>query len=218
MSIVKPWAWTVTCCAALAIAGYYLADGQVLHWIFKPLTTLLILAMAWSLRPIGRYRRWIMIGLLLSTLGDVFLMLPGDYFVQGLLSFLIAHGAYLWAFGTRAAWGARALPLLCYAGVGASVLGLLWSGIPSALRVPVLVYVVALCAMAAQATVIWRIQRDWASACAALGGALFVFSDSIIAINRFVAPFEYSKAVILISYWMAQWLIARSIYRQDAVN
>lgn len=214
MSAATRWALGVSCSALLAIAGYYLESGQIVHWVFKPLTTLLILAMACTLPGDPGYRRWVAVGLLLSTLGDVFLMLPGDYFVPGLVSFLAAHCAYLWALRMRAKWAARALPYAIYVAVIAAVLWLLWPGVPAALRLPVLIYVVALGAMAAQASVVWRVHRDRACALAALGGTLFVFSDSMIAINRFVVPFEYSKAVILLSYWVAQWLIASSVKRQ----
>lgn len=206
-----PWRWLVATSAALAITGYYLDGGQLLHWMCKPLTTLLIVAMAWQTVGPARYRGCIVAGLLLSTLGDVFLMLPGDYFVAGLLSFLLAHVAYLVAFGARARWFAHSGPWLGYALIGLAVVAALWPAIPGPLRLPVVIYVVALVAMAAQAATVWQTRRDRAGVCAASGGALFLFSDSIIAIDRFGFAFAWSKALILVSYWSAQYLIARSI-------
>lgn len=205
------WSWLVAISGLLAIVGYYIEGGQWLHWISKPLTTLLIFGMALRFGVAGRYRNGILVGLLFSTAGDVFLMLPGDRFVQGLLSFLLAHLAYLWAFRARAAWLARSAPFLLYGAVSAAIVVLLWPGMPGSLRLPVTIYVLALAAMASQAAVGWQLRRDRPSLYAALGGAFFVFSDSIIAVNRFVLPFEASKGVILVSYWLAQWLIARSI-------
>lgn len=211
MNRIAHWRWLVVISALLAIVGYYLDGGQWLHWISKPLTTLLIFGMALRCGIAGPYRSGILVGLLFSTAGDVFLMLPGDRFVQGLLSFLLAHLAYLWAFRTRAAWLARGAPFLLYGAISTAIVVLLWPGMPGSLRLPVIIYVLALAAMASQAAVGWQLLRDRPSFCAALGGALFVFSDSIIAINRFVLPFEASKGVILVSYWLAQWQIARSI-------
>ena len=73
--------------ATLAIVGAYWPAMPWLHWLFKPLTTLLI---AWSVwrtpSALPRYRTWLLIGLVLSTAGDVFLMLPIDAFVAGLAS------------------------------------------------------------------------------------------------------------------------------------
>ena len=46
---------------------------------------------------------------------------------------------------------------------------------------------------------------------AALGGALFVLSDALLAINRFREPLPLSGLWILASYWAAQWCIASSL-------
>ena len=209
------WTTLVAIASSVAIAAHYL-QLPLLHWIAKPLATLLIVAMVWSLstsEPL--YRRWVVIGLLWSTLGDVLLMLPGDYFLYGLLSFLVAHIAYLLAFNKRERLLARLAPFAIYAVIAVGVLAYLWQGIPAPMRVPVLVYVAALGAMAAQAAAIWRIRRDRASALAAVGGALFMLSDSLIAFNRFGEPFEASRWMVLTSYWMAQWLIARSVAERE---
>jgi alkenylglycerophosphocholine/alkenylglycerophosphoethanolamine hydrolase len=46
---------------------------------------------------------------------------------------------------------------------------------------------------------------------ALLGATLFVLSDSALAINRFVRPFKAVHAVVLSTYYAAQWLIALSV-------
>jgi len=161
-----------------------------------------------------RYRRWLLAGLLLSTAGDVFLMLPVDAFVAGLASFLFAHVAYLLALRQRAAWFAVAWPWLLYALIAGVVLGQLWPGLPTPLRAPVIVYVAVLAAMAAQAMAVWWRHRDAASASAAWGGACFVLSDALLAWDRFVAPFAAAAAAVLASYWLAQWGLARSLPRE----
>ena len=42
----------------------------------------------------------------------------------------------------------------------------------------------------------------------ALGGALFLCSDALLAINKFAAPLPAANLWILATYWAAQWLIA----------
>src|SRR5213080_3500470 len=56
-----------------------------------------LLAIA-AFAPHTRYDTAILIGLVFSLAGDVFLMLPRARFVAGLTSFLAAHIAYLFAF------------------------------------------------------------------------------------------------------------------------
>ena len=106
-----------------------------------------------------RYRRAVLAGLLLSTLGDVFLMLAPspqgpDWFVFGLASFLLAHIAYLVAFCGRARLFGKWWPFALYALVGGAVLAVLWPQ-PARRRCGGrwYAYVVVLSAMAAQAVV-----------------------------------------------------------------
>jgi uncharacterized membrane protein YhhN len=208
----RNWNLLIGASGAVAIAAYYLDGAMALHWLCKPLTTLLIAAMTVSLPSADvRYRRWVVIGLLWSTLGDIFLMLPGDYFAPGLASFLVAHCAYLVAFSRRTRFLAKLWPFLVYALVATAVLASIWVGVPPSLKGPVLVYVAALAAMAAQAMVMWHCRSDRASAYAAAGGGCFLLSDGILAWNRFGTPFDAARLVVLVCYWIAQWLIARSV-------
>ncbi len=216
------WRWLglIAGTASLAIAGAYV-PLPLLHYAAKPLTTLLIVAMVWTACTSERgYRAGVLAGLGFSTLGDVFLMLPGDYFVFGLASFLLAHVAYLLAFARRARLFALVWPLLAYAVLAAIVLSVVWPSLPSVLRVPVIVYVVVLAAMAAQATVVWWQRRDRATALAAAGGLFFVASDSMLAIDRFAMPFAAATLAVLTTYWIAQCLIGMSAMRDapDVAN
>lgn len=200
---------------ALSILSAPWALGQPwLNWVFKPLTTLLIIAYAW---PRGRtrplLRRWVLAGLCLSLGGDVALMWPERGFLVGLVSFLLAHLAYLRAFtceGVR--FAARRGPFVAYGLLAALVLWQLWPGVPPGLRGPVLAYVACLASMAAQAAV-WALQsrgtpRQAAGIMLALGGALFLGSDALLAINRFAGPLPMASLWVLASYWLAQWCIA----------
>lgn len=175
-------------------------------FIAKPLTTILILAWAWPRgadepRMQGRLR----LGLLFSLSGDICLLWPQQGFLPGLVSFLLAHLCYIGAFLTRSRLARPRLPFALYALVAGGVLSQLWPGVPAELRVPVLVYVACLSAMAAQAACWWRSQTDAsASRWAAIGGGLFVASDALIAIDRFAAPVPHAALFILTLYWLAQ--------------
>ena len=68
-------------------------------------------------------------------------------------------------------------------------------------------YVVCLVSMAAQAAVLWRTGVERAGVLA-LGGALFVTSDALLATNRFAAAFPAASLWNLATYWLAQWCIA----------
>lgn len=180
-----------------------------LTFVFKPLTTLIVIAYAW---PRGRagdpmLRRCVLAGLLLSLGGDVALMWPEQGFLSGLVSFLLAHLAYLAAFVRARRLAARPAVFVVYAAVAGLILAQLWPGVPGPLRLPVVAYVLCLASMAAQAAVLWRLGAT-RGLVLALGGALFLLSDALLATNKFAGPLPLATLWVLASYWLAQWCIA----------
>lgn len=181
-------------------------------YVFKPLTTMLVFALAAVLpAPDSVVRTAILLGVGLSLVGDVFLMSPGDRFLPGLAAFLLAHLAYLAAFTRHVPLAPMALPFLVVGALAAVIVSILWGGVPQPTRLPVLAYVVVLGTMTAQAIsqgLVLAVPAAWAGAA---GGALFFFSDSALAYDRFRRPFRWARVVILLSYWMAQVLIAFTV-------
>ncbi len=195
--------------ALLDIRAEHKGDRRQVY-VFKPLTTLLIIlvALQGAHGAAGAYRALVVAGLVCSLAGDVFLMLPRERFVAGLVSFLFAHLFYVAAFtldgGRPRAW--TAVPLLLY---GALMLRLLWARLGK-LKVPVVVYVAVILSVAWQAANRWLASGDGGSAAAFAGALLFVASDSALAWNRFRGGFGGAQALILGTYFAAQWLIALS--------
>lgn len=199
--------------AMLAIAsGGWALDQRALLVVFKPLTTVLIIVYAAS-RGAGTpaIRRLVLAGLMLSLLGDVALLWPQEGFVPGLVAFLAAHIVYVIAFTREQRFAAQPAALAVYALVAGAVLAFLWSHIPPGLRIPVALYVLALTAMAAQAAVVGLLTQGAGARRARvlmLGGALFMASDAVLAINRFALPLPAAGLWILATYWAAQGCIA----------
>ena len=202
--------------AALAIASAAWAlDRAWLNVVFKPLATLCVIAWAALGRSDdGLVKRWVVIGLMCSLAGDVALLWPVQGFLAGLVAFLLGHVAYLLALTRRVKFLASPQAFGAWAIVAASMLAWLWAGVPADLRAPVLVYVCALAAMAAQATSVWLARRDQVDAArwriVALGGALFVLSDAVLAADKFVGGVPMPTLWNLSLYWLAQWFIARA--------
>lgn len=208
--------------AALAIAADWNERRHRAFYALKPLTTLLIIALALAAAPQSpAYQAWIVAALVLSLAGDICLMFTDHagasaraagnaWFVGGLGSFLLAHGAFAAAFlqGVGApdppGWLAA---VVFYAG------GMLFVLLPraGALKVPVLLYCLALAAMVFTAAARHAALDDAKSLCALLGALLFMLSDSALGWRRFVGAFRGAQAVILSTYWAAIGLIAWSV-------
>jgi len=197
--------------AALNIRAEYRVHRRQVY-LFKPLTTVLILLIA--ARAIGPtsplYKCLIIAGLGCSLAGDVFLMLPADRFVASLVSFLAAHLCYIAAFSLdtspcAAMWSLA--PFLVYVIIMSGIL------LPhlGKMRVPILVYELVIVAMAWRALGRWAATGEVGPLLAFIGALLFVISDSALAINRFVGKYRGAQALILSTYFCAQWLIALSV-------
>ncbi len=199
--------------ALLSIRAHYRGEaGRRQVYLFKPLATLLILAVVLVLPPAAERYRWAVVaGLLFSTAGDIFLMLPRDRFVFGLTSFLVAHLCYLAAFTTGVPLGAAWAGWLPFFLAGGGVVFLVWSGLKPALRAPVVAYVVVIAAMAGQAGSRWSLVGGMPALLGLAGASLFVVSDAVLAIDRFRRPFHAARALTLATYYPAQLLIALSV-------
>jgi uncharacterized membrane protein YhhN len=199
--------------AALCIAAQLRgAVGQVFLW--KPLTTAAILLLAWMApEPVDPdYRRLVVAGLAFSLGGDVFLMLPGDRFLPGLTSFLVAHGLYIAAFVDAADADRIPSALIPFALATGLLLRALWRQL-GALRAPVCGYAVVIATMGAVALAQWQtVSQGWATL-ALLGAMAFIASDAALALDRFRGPLRAAPLAILGSYFPAQWLIALSVMR-----
>jgi uncharacterized membrane protein YhhN len=195
--------------AGLTIFAEYRGPRRNVY-IFKPLTVAFIIAIALQSQP-SLYKHLILAGLLCSLAGDIFLMLPSDRFIEGLISFLIAHLFYIAAFtidgGGEEFSLLSAIALLIYGGV---MLRLLFPTLGK-MKLPVIVYMLVILLMVWQASN-RAINIETGGKFAALAGAcLFAASDSVLALNRFRRKFQSSQFLILTTYFAAQWLIALSV-------
>jgi uncharacterized membrane protein YhhN len=207
--------------AALSIAafaagiGTIAADGKGnwrLVYVLKPAAMAAIILIALVRSPVfpPRYQTFIVAGLSASLLGDIFMMLRKKRFTEGLACFLVAHGLYIAAF--LATMRPRvelptALPLIFYAMIMMRVL------FPHAGRIkaPLAVYIMAITIMAALGMDRF-IRMGGTPAFEAFAGAvLFMVSDSILAVNRFVRKVPAAQPLILGTYFLAQWLFAMSV-------
>lgn len=154
-------------------------------------------------------KRLAAIGLLVSSLADVVIEFS---FIGGLVTFLVAHLCYIAAFTrVEAQWRlARLAPVAVWA---ALVLPPLYAG-AGGLRVPVLIYAMAIFAMIWRAAAVVRSMSMHDSGVIALFGAiLFGVSDTLLGVNRFVTPIPAADVIVVFSYWIAQALIAASFMR-----
>jgi uncharacterized membrane protein YhhN len=206
---------TVECAALSTVSALGFIDG---YMVFKPLTMMIAITFvavyAYSTRARGRFHALLLAALVFSLAGDVFLMLPGNYFIPGLASFLVAHIFYIALFRQEQVWFPSKRALLGVLAVGAVMYSIIWGGLNDpVLKIAVAAYVTVISLMAAQAIGRATSTGDAAARWVALGACVFMVSDSLIAINKFVTPVALSSLWILTTYYCAQMLILHNVRR-----
>ena len=178
-------------------------ERKPLEYVCKPLTMVCLIGVAFALDVDDpSVRSWFVAALVLSLLGDVFLMLPADLFVPGLLSFLLAHVAYIIGMHVdQVSFGRLLIGIAVMAAfiatVGLRVVRGVRAGPDPSLAGPVVAYMLVIAAMVASAIGVGH-------PAAVIGAALFCFSDTLIAWNRFVGPTTGAPVMIMVTYHLAQ--------------
>lgn len=202
--------------AAFAV-GDWLAvarDAKRLEYLCKPAALVALIGVALAIDPVHPgTRAWFVAALVLSLVGDVFLMLPRDHrtFAAGLGAFLVGHMGYIVGFnlhgGSGGAVALAAVPVvLVAAGFASRILPHVLAGDDRALVAPLLAYLVVISAMVASAL---ATGNPWAGA----GAALFFASDLLIAWNEFRHRLSWGPAVIIVAYHVGQATLVLSLLR-----
>lgn len=143
--------------------------------------------------------------LALGGLGDVALLGRSDLaFTAGLGSFLLSHLAWVSALRGREGGGflqSRPATVVPYLAAYGGLNGYLWTRTGKD-RIPVLVYSTALLAMS-------LVALDSGKPRTTLGGALFLASDSLLALEKFAGvTLPGHEALVMATYTSAQALLA----------
>ena len=177
----------------------------------KPLTTILIIFVVVKFTDANSHSLTILSTIaLIACLGGDVLLMNEQYFVYGLASFLIAQLMFAFIFYKFSNGKLYFTPLLILIVIGAfsyrTFLPMLGD-----LAVPVAVYNICILLMCWQGINAYLSRRDTVGLALAIAAVLFVFSDTMIAVNKFVQPFDLSSVLILSTYWLSIAIIANAV-------
>lgn len=180
--------------------------------VFKLIPMVLIIILAFtSKNKVPRYQLFVCIGLIICAIGDYTI----QWFIIGLSSFLIGHIFYIVAFlGTKEQQvpsAAKGILLVVGVVMTGIISGTLMGRGELVLAIAVLAYITVILTMG------WTSFRT-GSRFAIIGALLFLTSDTILAINKFIVDVPYSHQLIMSTYYGAQILIALSIAQYSAIR
>ncbi len=201
-----------------------LAEGwQTVHTIAKPL--IMISLLAYYTATVTKRSFIFICALIFCWTGDVFLLFQSReefFFMGGLVAFLAGHVLYIMAYRQHQIPDRKeelmptqklrfSFPIVL---AGTGLIVILFPSLGT-LKIPVLIYAIVLMVMVI--TALFRFGRTSSGSfwMVLAGAALFMTSDSLLAINKFHVPFPFSGILIMITYIAAQYLIVEGIIKHE---
>ena len=191
----------------------------MLHYIAKPslLTALIIFFWMRSTNLSSKIRNLTLLALSFSLLGDCLLMFvdqSAQFFISGLIAFLIAHVFYIIVFlksrnSSKSPFGFIILMLL----YGLGLFYFLKNGLANML-IPVVIYMLVILTMSTSSFLRRGKVSHISFNLVFLGAILFMISDSLLALNKFYKPLPWSDISIMLTYALAQLSLVFGILKQ----
>lgn len=197
VAVTKKWKWLV--------------------YLTKPAVMLAIMAYVWRLRPYlmapdDRFN-WLLGALFFSLVGDILLMLPGNFFIPGLIAFLLGHVAYIISFAAVSTFTLNAPLIIVIAMVSVTayqiyrqIAGALTHSGKDKVKIPILIYTGTLSVTLIMAlnTLTSNSFETYRALFASGGALLFSLSDTWLAWDRFVEPLPWRDFRIMATYHVGQ--------------
>jgi uncharacterized membrane protein YhhN len=161
----------------------------------------------------------LILAIIFSLAGDV-LLLKKEYFIPGLIAFLLAHLLYIFAYRQHkheptdnALLGLQRVRLAFPVILAGTGLVVVLFPVLGDLKIPVIIYATVIAIMTI--TALFRFGHTAAASfwMVFIGACLFMLSDSILAINKFLHPIDLANFWIMITYSAAQYLIVSGLLK-----
>jgi len=198
--------------AAIADVYAILSGNETLETYAKPmlLTLLVVVYLVSAKKPLF----WYVLGMFFCFVGDVLLMFKGaNFFMYGLAAFLVAHVVYIKVTSVflqrelTVKMISSAFPFVVLFG---ALMYLVYPNLGDML-IPVIVYGITISTFGSVALLNYRSEKSTENSWLLIGAIIFIFSDSLIALNKFYEPNELYGVTIMITYILAQFLICKAM-------
>ncbi|MFV0590498.1 MAG: lysoplasmalogenase [Draconibacterium sp.] len=159
-----------------------------------------------------------------SWTGDILLMFTSRnnlFFILGIAGFLAAQVFYAFLFlrtieisGKKSFLKKQPIWMILYIAYGLIGYMVLFPHLDAILKVAVLVYLVAILIMGTMALNRYGNGHPISFSLVFTGSLLFILSDTLIAVNRFLLAVPFDRMLIMSTYIAAQYLIMTGILKQ----
>ncbi|MBM3137340.1 MAG: lysoplasmalogenase [Chloroflexi bacterium] len=224
--MVNAWFWLTIILIALNWLSTWF-EWRFVNWATKPGVIAAMLVWYASICGCQLPAMWFGLGLLFSLAGDLLLMLPNRFFLVGTMAFMLAHAAYILGFNQPLP--DFTLSMLSLFAVFLSLMVIIYAALrrgakssPAFRRLvkPLAIYSLMISLMVLSAlTTLFR--PDWqptASGLVVSGAILFLFSDILLAADRFVKAIPPARLWKRVAYQLGQLALISGAMVQFSAN
>ncbi len=210
----KNYVYPFAILSAVHLLGQFLEE-PLIHDVTKPF---LIPALAYYFyktciqTPLNKF---VYAALFFSWLGDVLLIFSGQnamFFITGLIAFLIGHLVYAF-MNINFVNDSNAKPVFKWPAVFVGGYGLFFftylKDVLGEMMIPVAIYCAVICIMGITAIGRWKRTDKNSFNLVLIGAILFITSDSVIGLNRFMGPVAFAGPIVMSTYLLAQYLLVK---------
>jgi uncharacterized membrane protein YhhN len=189
--------------------------NENLAFFTKPFITISLVIV--YLISVKKANFWFVSALFFSFWGDTFLLFKEEFFLLGLVSFLITHVLYIKISVNslkNISFNKIIIATIPFIIAFMSVFFLIKENLGGML-VPVIIYGIIISAFGTVALLNYFQEKNIENLWLFLGAVVFIISDSLLAINKFYevrAVFGFS---IMITYMIAQYLICKAMIAKE---
>ena len=173
--------------------------------------------MAYYIASSTSRKKLYIIALFFSFAGDVLLLDRINLFLLGIGAFLVTQVLYIYMFSKGLKNSSQRQKLLAFAPFlvfFVALISILRTGLQD-FFIPVVVYGIAISVFGSVSLLKYLSDKDAASRNLVAGALLFIISDSMIALHKFQEPRSFYPVAIMLTYVIAQYLIAVFMLRSE---
>ncbi|SCC22825.1 lysoplasmalogenase [Kosakonia oryziphila] len=201
---------------AVCLSGWLYVDASYRgptwqRWVFKPVTLLLLLLLAWQAPMLDAISYLVLAGLCASLIGDALTLLPRQKMLYAIGAFFLAHLLYTIYFAGQMTlsffWPLPAVLLV----IGALLLAVIWTRLEE-LRMAVCAFIAMTLVMVWLAGELWFFRPTSPALSAFIGAALLLLGNIVWLGSHYRKRFRADNAIASACYFAGHFLIVRSLY------
>ena len=205
------WSFIAVCLSAwLSVDASYRGPTWQ-RWVFKPITLILLLFLAWQAPMFNAISYLVLAGLCAALVGDALTLLPRQRMLYAVGAFFLSHLLYtIWFAGQLTFTFFWPLPVILLV-IGALLLVTIWTRLEE-MRLPVLAFVGMTLVMVWVAGELWFLRPTDTAMSGFFGAALLLLGNIVWLVSQYRCRFRADTAIYAACYFAGHFFIVRALY------